>query len=408
MNILKKIYCRTFQTVFKLAIPLLPYRDPKILNSIEELPDEFKKKHIATVMLVTDAQLRTLTRPLEDLLPENGIKCIVYDKTRANPTVANVEEALQIYKENSCEGLIAFGGGSSMDCAKAVGARVACPNKPLSKMKGILKIGRKIPFLAAIPTTAGTGSEVTVTAVITDEKTNYKYPMSDFPLIPKVAVLDPKVTFTLPKSLTASTGVDALTHAIEAYIGRSTTIKARYFSRTATKLIFENIEKAYKNGYDEEARRNMLMASHLAGGAFSRSYVGYVHAVAHSLGGAYNIPHGLANSVLLPVVLKRYGPKVYKKLKELAVAAGLAHEDESAEFAAKSFISQIEQLNARLDIPTTLKGIKPEDIPELAKRADKEANPIYPVPVLWNAKELEEFYYDVMEQDSAEKLADRK
>ena len=407
MNILKKIYCRTFQTVFKLAIPLLPYRDPKILNSIEELPDEFKKKHIATVMLVTDAQLRTLTRPLEDLLPENGIKCIVYDKTRANPTVANVEEALQIYKENSCEGLIAFGGGSSMDCAKAVGARVACPNKPLSKMKGILKIGRKIPFLAAIPTTAGTGSEVTVTAVITDEKTNYKYPMSDFPLIPKVAVLDPKVTFTLPKSLTASTGVDALTHAIEAYIGRSTTIKTRYFSRTATKLIFENIEKAYKNGYDEEARRNMLMASHLAGGAFSRSYVGYVHAVAHSLGGAYNIPHGLANSVLLPIVLKRYGPKVYKKLKELAVAAGLAHEDESAEFAAKSFISQIEQLNARLDIPTTLKGIKAEDIPELAKRADKEANPIYPVPVLWNAQELEQFYYDVMEQDSAKKIADR-
>lgn len=407
MNILKKIYCRTFQTVFKLAIPLLPYRDPKILNSIEELPDEFKKKHIATVMLVTDAQLRTLTRPLEDLLPENGIKCIVYDKTRANPTVANVEEALQIYKENNCEGLIAFGGGSSMDCAKAVGARVACPNKPLSKMKGILKIGRKIPFLAAIPTTAGTGSEVTVTAVITDEKTNYKYPMSDFPLIPKVAVLDPKVTFTLPKTLTASTGVDALTHAVEAYIGRSTTIKTRYFSRTATKLIFENIEKAYKNGYDEEARRNMLIASHLAGGAFSRSYVGYVHAVAHSLGGAYNIPHGLANSVLLPIVLKRYGPKVYKKLKELAVAAGLAHEDESAEFAAKSFISQIEQLNARLDIPTTLKGIKAEDIPELAKRADKEANPIYPVPVLWNAQELEQFYYDVMEQDSAEKIADR-
>ena len=151
----------------------------------------------------------------------------------------------------------------------------------------------------------------------------------------------------------------------------------------------------------------MLIASHLAGGAFSRSYVGYVHAVAHSLGGAYNIPHGLANSVLLPIVLKRYGPKVYKKLKELAVAAGLAHEDESAEFAAKSFISQIEQLNARLDIPTTLKGIKAEDIPELAKRADKEANPIYPVPVLWNAQELEQFYYDVMEQDSADKIADR-
>ena len=281
-------------------------------------------------MLVTDFQLRTLTRNLEELLPQNGIKCIVYDKTRPNPTVSNVEEALQIYKENNCKGLIAFGGGSSMDCAKAVGARVACPRKPLSKMKGILKIRRKIPFLAAIPTTAGTGSEVTVTAVITDEKTNYKYPMSDFPLIPKVAVLDPKVTFTLPKSLTASTGVDALTHAVEG--------------------------------------RNMLMASHLAGGAFSRSYVGYVHAVAHSLGGAYNIPHGLANSVLLPVVLKRYGPKVYKKLKQLAVAAGLADKNDSAELAAKNFIRQIEELNAR---------------------------------------ELEQFYYAVMEKNEADKKSDK-
>lgn len=308
----------------------MPYRDPKILNSIEELPAEFKERKISTVMLVTDFQLRTLTRNLEELLPQNGIKCIVYDKTRPNPTVSNVEEALQIYKENNCKGLIAFGGGSSMDCAKAVGARVACPRKPLSKMKGILKIRRKIPFLAAIPTTAGTGSEVTVTVVITDEKTNYKYPMSDFPLIPKVAVLDPKVTFTLPKSLTASTGVDALTHAVEG--------------------------------------RNMLMASHLAGGAFSRSYVGYVHAVAHSLGGAYNIPHGLANSVLLPVVLKRYGPKVYKKLKQLAVAAGLADKNDSAELAAKNFIRQIEELNAR---------------------------------------ELEQFYYAVMGKNEADKKSDK-
>ena len=398
MNILKKIYCRVFQTCFKLAIPILPYRDPKILNAMEELPEEFKKRNISKIMLVTDAQLRMLTQNLESLLPENGIECVVYDKTRPNPTIANVEDALAIYKSEGCQGLIAFGGGSSMDCAKAVGARVACPKKSLMKMKGILHIRRKIPFLAAIPTTAGTGSEVTVTAVITDEKTNYKYPMSDFPLIPKVAVLDPKVTFTLPKSLTAATGVDALTHAVEAYIGRSTIAKTRDYAKRATRLIFENIEKAYNNGYDEEARRNMLMASHLAGGAFSRSYVGYVHAVAHSLGGAYNIPHGLANSVLLPIVLKEYGKASYKKLKDLAVAAGLANKDDPAEQAAKNFITQIEQLNARLGIPTTLKGIKEEDISELARRADVEANPIYPVPVLWNAKELEKFYYAVMEK----------
>ena len=251
-------------------------------------------------------------------------------------------------------------------------------------MKGILKIGRRIPLLAAIPTTAGTGSETTVTTVITDDKTHYKYPISDFPLIPKIAVLDPKVTFTLPANLTATTGMDAMTHAIEAFIGGSTTRKTREYSIRAVKLIIQNIEKAYKDGQDENARRNMLIASNLAGGAFSRSYVGYVHAVAHSLGGAYNIPHGLANSVLLPIVLRRYGSKAWKKLSILAVAGGVAQANDSVQVAAEKMIAEICRLNKAMGIPEKLKGIKVEDIPELARRADKEANPLYPVPVLWN------------------------
>ncbi|MBR5645082.1 MAG: iron-containing alcohol dehydrogenase [Treponema sp.] len=397
MNCFKKIYCRIFQGCFHLAIPVLPYRDPKILDSIDKLPEEFSKRGIKKVLLVTDSVIRALTGQLEKLLPQNGIECIVYDKTNPNPTVSNIEEALSLYINEKCEALIGFGGGSSIDCAKAVGARAACPRKSLEKMKGILKIHRRIPLLAAIPTTAGTGSETTVTTVITDDKTHYKYPISDFPLIPKIAVLDPKVTFTLPPHLTASTGMDALTHAVEAFIGGSTVKKSRDYAIRATQLIFENIEKAYKNGTDETARRNMLIASNLAGGAFSRSYVGYVHAVAHSLGGAYNIPHGLANTVLLPVVLKRYDSKIWKKLKILAVAGGIADKTDSTEAAAKKFIDEICRLNKAMQIPETLKGIKKEDIPELAKRADKEANPIYPVPVLWNAKELEQFYYDVME-----------
>ena len=397
MNCFKKIYCRIFQGCFHLAIPVLPYRDPKILDSIDKLPEEFSKRGIKKVLLVTDSVIRALTGKLEKLLPQNGIECIVYDKTNPNPTVSNIEEALSLYINEKCEALIGFGGGSSIDCAKAVGARAACPRKSLEKMKGILKIHRRIPLLAAIPTTAGTGSETTVTTVITDDKTHYKYPISDFPLIPKIAVLDPKVTFTLPPHLTASTGMDALTHAVEAFIGGSTVKKSRDYAIRATQLIFENIEKAYKNGTDETARRNMLIASNLAGGAFSRSYVGYVHAVAHSLGGAYNIPHGLANTVLLPVVLKRYDSKIWKKLKILAVAGGIADKTDSTEDAAKKFIDEICRLNKAMQIPETLKGIKKEDIPELAKRADKEANPIYPVPVLWNAKELEQFYYDVME-----------
>ena len=396
MNIFKKIYCRVFQTCFHLAIPLLPYRDPKILDSIEALPQEFAERKIKSVLLVTDPIIRKLTGELETKLDNEGIKCVVYDKTNANPTVSNIEEALELYKKEECQALIGFGGGSSIDCAKAVGARVACPKKTLEKMKGILKIHRRIPLLAAIPTTAGTGSETTVTTVITDDKTHYKYPISDFPLIPKIAVLDPKVTFSLPPHLTASTGMDALTHAVEAFIGGSTTKKTRDYSIRATKLIFSNIEKAYKNGTDENARRNMLLASNLAGGAFSRSYVGYVHAVAHSLGGAYNIPHGLANTVLLPVVLKRYGSSVWKKLQILAVAAGVASPSDTRQVAAEKFIAEICRLNKAMGIPEKLEGIKKEDIAELARRADKEANPIYPVPVLWNAKELEEFYYAVM------------
>ena len=395
MNVFKKIYCRIFQGCFHLAIPILPYRDPKILNSINELPKEFASKGIKKVLLVTDPVIRSLTGELEKLLPAAGVECVVYDKTNANPTVSNVDEALALYIGEKCEALIGFGGGSSIDCAKAVGARIACPHKSLSQMKGILKIVKRIPLLAAIPTTAGTGSETTVTTVITDDKTHYKYPISDFPLIPKIAVLDPKVTFSLPANLTATTGMDAMTHAVEAFIGGSTTRKTRDYATRAVQLILQNIENAYKNGHDETARRNMLIASNLAGGAFSRSYVGYVHAVAHSLGGAYNIPHGLANSVLLPIVLRRYGSKAWKKLAVLSIAGGIAHSTDSDQVAAEKFIAEICRLNSAMGIPEKLNGIKDEDIPELARRADKEGNPLYPVPVLWNAKELEQLYYAV-------------
>lgn len=399
MNVFKKIYCRIFQECFHIAIPILPYRDPKILNSIEELPAEFAKNGIKKVFLVTDSFLRSLAEKLIELLPQAGIECIVYDKTKPNPTVSDIEEALAIYKAENCEALIGFGGGSAIDCAKAVGARVACPRKSLAQMKGILKVHHKLPLLAAIPTTAGTGSETTVATIITDDKTHYKYPINDFPLIPHIAVLDPKMTYTMPASLTATTGMDALTHAIEAFIGRSTTKQTRDYSIRAVKLIFANIENAYMNGYDENARRNMLIAANLAGSAFTRSYVGYVHAVAHSLGGAYNTPHGLANSVLLPVVLESYGSKIWGKLKVLAVAGGIASEANSAQTAAEKFIAEIYRLNEAMNIPKTLKGIKAEDVPELARRADKEANPLYPVPILWNAKELEHFYFDVMEKE---------
>jgi alcohol dehydrogenase class IV len=400
MNGIKKVYCRTFQTVFKLALPILPYRKPKIVSSVRKLPETLIKKKCSRVLIITDAGIRSLglTVRLQDALTEAGISYIIYDKTVANPTTVNVSEALDLYQSNNCTAIIGFGGGSSMDCAKAVGARIAKPKQSLAQMKGILKVHKRLPLLIAIPTTAGTGSETTLAAVITDAQTRHKYAINDFPLIPRYAVLDPKVTLSLPPFITATTGMDALTHAVEAYIGNSTTPGTRKDSLMAVKLIFENLDIAYSDGSNIEARRNMLKASFYAGCAFTKSYVGYVHAVAHSLGGEYNVPHGLANAILLPFVLEAYGESIHKKLYHLAVEAGICTPDTPHAEAAEQFIQAIKDMKQRYGIGDTVPEIQEEDIPKLAHYADKEANPLYPVPVLMDAKQLEQFYYLLMEE----------
>lgn len=397
MNIFKKLYCRTFQVIFRIAIPILPYREPKLLKDNDELIALLQEKQIKSVLLVTDKGIRGLglTETLENQIKSNDIKLAVYDDTVANPTTKNVAEALDMYKSNDCEAIIAFGGGSAMDCAKATGARVVRPKKPLSKMKGILKVNKKLPLLIAIPTTAGTGSETTLAAVITDSETRHKYAINDFPLIPEYALLDANLTVGLPKFVTATTGMDALTHAVEAYIGRSTTKQTRDYALRAVKLIFENLETAYTDGTNLEARQNMLQAAYLAGLAFTKSYVGYIHAIAHSLGGKYNVAHGLANAIIMPYVLKKYGKKIFKKLWELGVYANLFDESTPMEVGAKYFIEKIENMNANMGIGTRIDEIKTEDIPFLAMTAEKEANPLYPVPVLYTAQQLEEIYFEV-------------
>lgn len=397
MNIFKKLYCRTFQVIFRIAIPILPYREPKLLKDNDELIALLQEKQIKSVLLVTDKGIRGLglTETLENQIKSNDIKLAVYDDTVANPTTKNVAEALDMYKSNDCEAIIAFGGGSAMDCAKATGARVVRPKKPLSKMKGILKVNKKLPLLIAIPTTAGTGSETTLAAVITDSETRHKYAINDFPLIPEYALLDANLTVGLPKFVTATTGMDALTHAVEAYIGRSTTKQTRDYALRAVKLIFENLETAYIDGTNLEARQNMLQAAYLAGLAFTKSYVGYIHAIAHSLGGKYNVAHGLANAIIMPYVLKKYGKKIFKKLWELGVYANLFDESTPMEVGAKYFIEKIENMNANMGIGTRIDEIKTEDIPFLALTAEKEANPLYPVPVLYTAQQLEEIYFEV-------------
>ena len=400
MNTVKKVYHRAFNAVMRTLIPVFPYREPRLIRELDGVIDTLKTHNVSRVMIVTDKGIRNLglTAPLETLIENSGLRLTVYDGTLPNPTSDNVEEARVAYSDNACEALIAFGGGSAMDCAKAVGARIVRPKMSLRKMQGLIKVRRKLPLFIAIPTTAGTGSETTVASVITDANTHHKYVINDFSLIPHYALLDPYVTVGLPKHLTATTGMDALTHAIEVYIGRARTGGTKAAAERSVKLIFDNLERAYENGSDIEAHRNMLEASYLAGTAFTKSYVGYVHAVAHTLGGKYGVAHGLANAVLLPKVLRAYGDSVTGALAELARAVGLVDGAAQNEAAAEYLIAHIEGMNARMQIPEKLSSVRREDIPDMAKIADKEANPLYPTPALWDASELEALYLSVLDE----------
>ena len=389
------MYYRLFQKSFKLMIPILPYREPKLLKNYQDLIKLVKDN--SNTILVTDKGVSGLglIDNLKNIFQVNNLNLIIFDNVVANPTTDNVEDAYKVYCENNCDMIIGFGGGSSIDLAKALGVRVVKPKKSLSKLKGVLKVRKKLPTLVAIPTTAGTGSETTLASVIVDSQTRHKYAINDFCLIPKYAILDANLILNLPKQITATTGMDALTHAIEAYIGNSCTKQTKLYALQAVKLIFENLLECYNNPHNFQARENMLNASYKAGLAFTKSYVGYVHAIAHSLGGKYNTAHGFANAIILPCVLRKYGKKIYKKLWELGRYANLFDEKTPKEVGAKIFIEKIEDMNDVMNIGTTIHDIKEEDIPELALIAEKEANPLYPVPVIYSAKQLEDIYYEV-------------
>lgn len=395
MNLLERCFCRTFQFCFRAALPLLPYREPAIIHNMEQVAETLQQKNISSVLIVTDKGIRNagLLAGLLDALSMHQITYTIYDETVPNPTINNVEAAKELYLKDKCSGIIGFGGGSSMDCAKICAARIAKPRQSIKSMRGILKIHKKLPLLIAVPTTAGTGSETTVTAVITDSDTHHKYPINDFCLIPDYAVLDAQVTLGLPPHLTATTGMDALTHAVEAYIGGTTTRYTRKMAEEAVSIISKYLKRAYDNGNDIEARENMLRASFCAGVAFTRSYVGYVHGIAHSLGGQYGTPHGLANAVILPHMLGHYGQACNKRLGKLAIRTGIASSQDSATLATLKFISWVKEMNRSMNIPKFIDNIREEDIPTMAKHAATESNPLYPVPKLMNAKELENMYY---------------
>lgn len=394
-----KLYCRVFQFIMKLAAYALPWRKPALLEGegcVAQLPESIGRRGVKSVLLVTDKGIMSigLADGIIETLRGAGIAVTVYDKTVPNPTIDNIEEALAMYKENKCGGIVAVGGGSAMDCAKGVGARVVRPRTSITRMKGLLKVMHKLPPLYAVPTTAGTGSEATVASVVVDSRTHEKYAVMDPALIPHIAVLDPLLTVKLPPHITSTTGMDALTHAVEAYIGNSNTKETRDMAKKTVVLVFENLYRAYVNGSDIEARSNMQKAAYYGGIAFTRAYVGNIHAIAHTLGGTYGVPHGLANAVILPHVLDDFGESVYKSLSELADTINLPGK--TAEQKAKAFIAAIRDLNARMGIPETIDGIKEEDIPMMAGRAFHEANPTYPVPRLFSMEDFISVYHRLM------------
>ena len=392
LSLLERFWCRLFQGVLKIGNYFMGYRMPEYLEGpgkINQLGAFLKEKDINDILVVTGSGMvrRGQVQPMLEGFDANGIRYTVqaYDKT--DPTTDDVELGYKAYQEKACKAIVALGGGSRIDCAKAIAAKAVHPGKKVSQLQGLLKVHRPVPTLIAIPTTAGAGSETTVAAVITDSETHRKAAINDPFLIPKYAVLDPELTVGLPPYTTATTGMDALAHAVEAYTNHTynTQLENR-LAKEAVKLIHDNILLAFTAGGNLEARQNMQRGAFYAGRAFTRGCVGYVHAVGHTLGGLYGIDHGLAMAVLLPHVMRQYGAAAHKRLAQLADVCGISGVNDKEK--ADAFLRWIEQTNALMGLPNRFDVIRDKDIDQMITWAKKEANPLYPVPVVWGYKDF--------------------
>ena len=394
---LKYLWYRIRQFGFSAFMYLVPLRQAKVIQgagSIYQIPEMVKKQGKKKVLIVTTPGFirRGSLEKLFQTFEKNKVEYAVFSKVQPDPTTDCIEEAVMFYKEEKCEAIVAVGGGSVIDCSKALGARIARPKKSLMQMQGLLKVMKRIPDIYAVPTTAGTGSETTAGAVITDGKNHYKFTVLDLCLVPRYAVLDSEFTIALPPAITAVTGMDVLTHAVEAYTNRFCSSAAKKAAVDAIKLVYENLIQVYENGNDVKARENMLLASYYAGVAINNNFIGYVHAIAHGIGGLYGVTHGKANAIIMPYVLEHFGKKAEKKLAELAEVTGIQGDD--ADQKAKAFIESIKEMNHKLGIGEKIEELEAKDFEELAKRAVKEGNPTYPVPVIWEKND----FLDVMEK----------
>ncbi len=395
---LKKLIHSIAIAIFKLTTKLLPDRIPLTFvgtDSFRQLCRSIAQIGVKKVLIVTDAGLVQigLVAKVSEVLKDCGVEWTIYDGVEPDPTFDHVSQGLSLYRSESCDGILAVGGGSPMDAAKVIAAG-ATSAKPFARLEGLLKVRQAPAPWFAIPTTAGTGSEVTIAAVISEPDTHTKKFFIDPKLLPSMAALDPALMSGLPPQITAATGMDALTHAVESYLASTSTKQSESFAIAAVKLVFSNLQRAYSEGSDLEARNAMALGSFYAGAAFTRTGVGYVHAIAHAFGAYYRTPHGLANAIVLPHVLEYSRDPARKRLASLADAIGI--EGSSDYEKASKFIDAVRELMRSLDIPDKLDALKSSDIAPIATQALKEAFSNYPVPRLMTQEECESLLRRIM------------
>ena len=380
----KKITNSGVTTALKLLLRFRPSPEPKVFRGAGSMQD--LARHIATggldaVLLITTGSFvkRKALDPIVEVFRSRNIRVEVFDDVPPNPSLEVVERGAELCRRKKCGAIYAYGGGSVIDAAKGIAAQVG-NEVPARELIGLFKLKRKALPLYVVPSTAGSGSEVSNAAVLSDPETHQKLFLFDHKVVPLAIALDPKATVTLPPAITAATGMDAMTHAVESYLSRIPDGKSEEMAVSAVKGIFQSLPAAYKEGSDLAAREAMAKAAYEAGVAFTRSGLGFVHAISHQITAFYGVPHGVANAVILPHVLQFSKPKAAPALARLARAAGLADPGKGDGHLADLFIEQIRRLSAELDLPTGFPEMKEEDFGAIARNAIKEATFNFPVP----------------------------
>lgn len=353
----------------------LPTRNVFGEGAVQEAGDLVKSLGAKKCLIVTDWYLGQIGMAdrVQGILKKAGIEACIFAGAEPNPTDKNVEAGARFYQENECNSIISLGGGSSHDCAKGIGL-VAANGGQIADFEGVDKSSKPMIPLMAINTTAGTASEITRFCIITDTSRKVKMAIVDWRVTPQIAINDPELMKGMPPSLTASTGMDALTHAIEAYVSTDANPLTDAAAIMAIKMISHYLPKAVANGNYMKARDKMAYAQYLAGIAFNNASLGYVHAMAHQLGGFYNLPHGVCNAILLPYVESYNLIGNMNRFRDVAQAMGVQVEGISVTCAAEKAIEAIKKLSRQLEIPTDLKqlGVREEDFGIMADNAKKD------------------------------------